>query len=164
MHQVFRPRQTCLCWGNGRQGQLPAQQLRQQRVAQDSEGAGLGAVGLAWSKSGVRTAKLVEPTRFSGGVSAFTLIAHAEIALDNQVPHHKQGLAPRKQKTTKTTTHTAASSSTGKQAKEENTEMLDELGVCDTACDAVQYGEWAKKDSNLRRLSQQIYNLSSLTT
>jgi len=28
----------------------------------------------------------------------------------------------------------------------------------------VQYGEWAKKDSNLRRLSQQIYNLSSLTT
>jgi len=28
----------------------------------------------------------------------------------------------------------------------------------------VQYGEWAKKDSNLRRLSQQIYSLSSLTT
>jgi len=28
----------------------------------------------------------------------------------------------------------------------------------------VEPREWAKKDSNLRRLSQQIYNLSSLTT
>ena len=81
--------------------------------------------------------------------------AHYELITD---------LVPRKQKTTKATTHTAASSSTGKQAKEENTEITDELVACDTACDAVEPREWAKKTHFFMQIPRGIRYVSATTT